>query len=397
MSGLSNNTVLALAKETTPGTFVTPSSSTDLIVVADLRPQIQGLTSDVQEYTGSIHRPGPKVGGATFEVSGRALIRGPGGSGPPAADAFILGRLLQAVGFTETRVTSAIPAAPEAVGGGGSTTTVTLGSTATGTADLYNGHAIQLSANLGSSPHNITPIADYSAAKLATLAETAAGALTSGNYQILKQLVYRLASATPPTLSVSCWVGGRRYDGAGCSMSSFKINLPTFSRESTDYPSIEFTLTGNLQASADEAAPTPTISLSPAPFKDGKLAISKKDLGGSSLEIDFGAEIAYAPNPNLATGSEAAQLTQTTRSVNLTLNQVLAATFDLIAAADAQAYHTILAQYGLASGNFMSLVVPEARFNYFSPDNGGALVNDTGQLFIDGSTDSVMLSFPYYS
>jgi len=396
MTGLSNNTVIGLTKEVTPGTFNAPNTTTDLLVVADLKPNIQGLTSDVNEYTGSIHKPGPKVGGATFEISGRALIRGPGGSSPPASDAFVLGRLLQAIGFTETRVTSAVPASPEAVGAGGSTSTVQLGSTATGTADLYNGHAVQI-AGLGTSPKNIAQILDYSAGKVATLGEIAGGALTSGNYQILKQLVYRLAAATPPSLSASCWVGGRRYDGNGLALSAFKINLPTFSRDRTDYPSIEFTLSGNLDGSADDTAPTPTISLAPPPYKDGKLWVAKTQLGGSSLDIDFQAQIAYPPNPNQITGSESAVLTETKRQVNLSLNQVLAADLDLIAMADAQAYHPIIAQYGLASANYVLLGVPNARFNYFSPDNSGPLVADTGSLYIDDVLDSVLLSFPIYS
>ena len=396
MTGLSNNTVIGITKEVTPGTFNAPSTS-DLLVVADLRPNIQGLTSEINEYTGSIHKPGAKVGGATFEISGRALLRGPGGSGPPASDAFVLGRLLQAMGFTETRVNTAIPSSPETVGAGGSTSSVQLGSTATGTADLYNGYAVQLAAGLGSSPKNIAQILDYSAGKVATLGEVAGGALTSGNYQLLKQLVYVLATATPPTLSASCWVGGRRYDGAGLSMSSFRINLPTFSRESTEYPSIEFTLSGNLEDSADENAPTPTITLAVPPFKDGKLWVANTQVGGSSMGIDFNAQIAYPPNPNEVTGSESAVLTQTTRSVNLTLNQLLASELDLIAVADNQAYHSIIAQYGLASGNYVLCGVPAARFNYFSPDNGGALVNDTGTLFVDDAASSVLLSFPYFT
>lgn len=396
MTGLSNTSVLGIAKEVTPGTFVAIDTGTDLITVADLKPTIAGLTSEVNEYTGSTFKPGPQVGGATFEVSGRALWRGHGSaSAPPAADAYVIGRLLQAIGFTETRRTTAVPASPEAVTTG-TTSTVTLAAGATGTADLYNGDALQLSAGLGTSPRNIAHILDYSSGKVATLGEVAGGALSSGNYQILKGLIYRLGNGTRPTLSASCWVGGRRYDGNGCSLSSFKINLPTFSRESTEYPSIEFTLTGNLEGDADEACPTISTSLAVPPFKNGKLWVADTQVGGSSMDIDFNAQIAYPPNPNEITGSEASVLTQAQIALNLKLNQLLAADLDHIALADAQAYHHVIASYGLATGNFMMVGVPAARFNYLSPDNSGPLVSDTGVMYVDQSTDGVLIALPCF-
>lgn len=394
----SANTVIGLKIETTPGTFDAPSSSTDLLTVADLRPSIQGLTSDVQEYTGSIHRPGAKVGGASFEISGRCLLRGPGGSDVPAADAYVAGRLLRLAGFAEQRITSAVPAAAEALGGAGNTTSIAaLGASAVATDDLYTGLLIQLSA-LGAigQPASFAMIKDYiGTGKLAHIALTH-GSAFSGNYQIPKQLAYVLSADEPPSASASCWIGSKRYDGVGLSLSSFRINLPTFSRDNTELPSLEFTLTGDLHQDDDDTCPTPDVSMAVAPFRNGKLWIANKQLGGTSISIDFGATVAYAPNPNKATGNEAAVLVETTRRAEFNLNHVSKATVDLIGMADAQAYHSILAQWGLASGNSMGLVVPEARFNFPSPDNGGPLVTMTGEMLLDAPERGVALTFPYY-
>lgn len=396
MGDLSLKTVLGIEVEVTPGTYVAPDSS-DLITVADLRPTIDGLTADIREFTGSVHRPGPVVLGKTFSVSGRVLLRGPGGTAPPAADAWILGRILRAAGFTESVTSTAVPASPEAVGAGGSTTTVELGVSATGTVDLYKGMMLLISALSGTAGKpQLVMGRSNDASKIVTLPETAAGALTSGNWQLPKQLTYLLSSGTPPTLSVSCWVGNRRYNGKGCAISSFRINMPTSSRDSQDVPSIEFTLTGDLQSVADDASPpTPPAGLAVPPFRDGKLWVANKQLGGSSFTIDFGAQIGYPPNPNEQSGNETAQLTETTRTVDLTLNQVALTAFDDVTLAEDQANHSLFALWGLASGNAFGVIVTDMRFNHRSPDNSGAFVTQTGQAFVDGTTKTIALSLPF--
>lgn len=398
MADLSLKTVLAVEVEVTPGTYVAPDSS-DTITVADLRPSIEGLTADIREFTGSIHRPGPVVLGKTFTVSGRILLRGPGGSSPPAADAWILGRLLRAAGFAEVVTSAAVPASPEAIGAGGSTTTVELGATATGTADLYKAVMLyieDLSATAGKG--QLTMARSNTAGKVATLPETAGGALTDvgTDWQMPKQLVYQLSSGTPPTLSVSCWIGERRYNAAGCAISSFRINCPTSSRDSQDVPSIEFTLTGKVESVADDASPpTPPAGLAVPPFRDGKMWVANKQLGGAGFSIDFGAQVGYPPNPNEEDGNETAQLTETTRTVDLTLNQVALTTFDDVTLAEDQGYHSLFALWGLASGNAFGLIVTDMRFNHRSPDNSGAFVTQTGQAYIDGTTKTVALSLPF--
>lgn len=393
MADLSNQSVLGIKVESVAGTFDGPTTS-DLLRVADLRPSLAGLTSQVQEFTGSIHRPGPSVTGSTFEVSGRILLRGPGGSSPPAADAFIMGRIMRAAGFSETVIAAAIPASPEALGAA-TTTQVTLGTTPAGTADLYKAAALLLAAQ-GAGLAGMAMTRSYSAAKVALLARVF-GVAPTGNYQIPRQLLYRLdPSGTPPTLSVSVWIGAKRYNGRGCAISSFRFVVPTASRDQTDPPSIEFTLSGDLEGDVDEAAPAaPNAIVAPPPFRNGALWIAGKRLAASSLSIDLGAELATEPDPNQPTGNKAAQLIGTTRTVQMTLSQVPKSAFDPIALANAQEQHGIEAVWGDASGNKIGLIVTDARFDFPSPDNSGPLVNTTGQAYVDGANRDIGLTFVY--
>lgn len=394
MADLSLQTVLGIAVETTPGTYIAPGVA-DLVTVADLKPTIDPLTADIREYTGSIHRPGPVVLGKTFSVSGKILLRGPGGASPPAAGAWVPGRVLRAAGFAEAITSTAVPVAPEALGAGGDTSNVVLGASGSATDDIYVGLLMMLSG-LGANRAALSPVRDYAGStKTALLAETT-GAAIAGNWQLPKQLTYLLSTGAPPTLSVSCWVGKRRYNGVGCAISSFKINLPTSSREGQDVPSIEFTLTGDVQSAVDDAnPPSPPAGLAIPPFRDGKLWVSNQQVGGSSVTIDLGAQVGYAPNPNKKTGNESAQLTETTRTVNLTLNQVAISTFDDITMSDSQANYPLFGLWGLASGNAFGLLVTDMRFAPRSPDNSGALVTNTGTAYIDGANRTIALSIPF--
>jgi hypothetical protein len=394
MADLSLNSVLGIALETTPGTYVAPTTS-DLIAVADLRPTIDGITSDIREFTGSIHRPGPVVFGKTFNVTGRLYLRGPGGSAPPAANAWVPGRIMRAAGFAELITAAAIPAAPEALGAGNEIAVV-LGASGSSSDDIYNGLLMALSG-LGANRAGLSSVRDYTGSnKSARLAERQAGPI-AGNWQLPPQLTYALSTATPPTLSVSCWIGNRRYNGVGCAISSFRFNLPAAGRESQELPSIEFTLSGDLDSAIDASPPSPPAGLAIPPFRDGKLWVSEKQVGGSSVSIDMGAQVGYPPNPNRKSGNDAAQLTETTRTVDMTLNQVAIAAFDDLTMSDSQAYYPLFALWGLGSGNAFGLIVTDMRFAPRSPDNSGAFVTNTGQAYVDGASRTIALSIPFTS
>lgn len=396
MVDLTANSALAIKAQSAPDTYATPTSA-DAIPVANLSWRPTPIQSDNPEYTGSIHRPGPIVLGASYDVTATLLLRGPGGADVPAADAFIIGRVLRSLGFTEQRITSPVPAAPEAVSAG-STTGATLGAGAVGTLDLYKALLIQL-AHLGTigQPASFAMIRSYSAAKAALFAQTA-GTSYTGNYQIPKQVAYTLASTgTPPVLSLSLWQGSRRYNFVDMAPSSARLIFPTSSREGgNDYPRIEVTFSGSLHSDVEEASPTVSASLALPPFKGGKQHINGLAMGGSSISLDLGVRVGFPPNPNKTSGSDPAQLVETRRTLSLSLNQVAKSFQDLLALAAAQAEHSIQLLYGLASGNYVGFVATHARLNFPATESGGNFFTTTGDAYVDGAEKTIGLVFPYY-
>jgi len=396
MADLSNNSSVAVVIETVAGTFIAPSNA-DLLQCADLKVAINGITVNVNEYTGSIHKPGDIVLGKTLDISFKLYMRGPGGTAPPAAGAWVPGRVLRSAGFAELIQAAAIPVAAEALGAGGTTTKAVLGTGAASTVDLYTALLVSL-AQLATinAPKSFTPIRDYQAAKNAVLGITL-GAAATGNYQLPKQLAYQLSpSASVPTLSMAAWHGNRRFDGVGMAISAFKINMPAAGRGNTELPSIEVTYSGDLQTDADEAAPVVTPGLAIPPFRDGVLAVGGIQMGGSSVTIDLNAQAAYPPNPNKPSGNDAAQLASTTRTASLTLNQASKAFVDFTALADGQVPQPIVCQWGAASGNLFSVIVTDCRLNYRSPDAGGDFVANSGDAYIDGASKDVAIIIPFF-
>lgn len=394
MADLSNQSTIGVTKEVTPGTFVAPNTTTDLMRVADLRLNIQGLTTTLNEYTGSIHKPGAILSGATAEITFKLVLRGPGGSAPPSADAFVPGRVMQAIGLAETVIAAAVPSSPEALGAA-TTTSATLGAGAAGTLDLYKAAAVNLAA-LGTGLAGMVMFRSYSASKVGTLARLLASAPT-GNYQVPRQLLYRLsASGTPPTLSASVWMGSKRWDLRGLAVSAFTINLPTNGRDNQEPPSIDVTMIGEYIADYDDACPTvPAATVAPAPLRAAQIWIANTRLASSNITINMGAETAFEPDANEASGNRSAQLTATTRTVNFTLSQVPKSVFDPNVLAANQAYHSLEVVWGSASGNKMGLIVTDMRFNYQTPDNSGALINTTGEAFTDDANRTIAITFAY--
>jgi len=393
---------LAIKAQSTPGTFATPSSSTDVIACANLTARPQAITAENPEYQGSIHQKGPFVLGATWDVGFDLMLRGPGGSAPPAADAFIFGRVLRSLLFTENIISTAIPAAPEALGGTGATTSIAnLGASALGAGndDIYMGLAIQL-ASLGTigQPASLAMIADYvSTGKLATIAQTAGSAYT-GNYQIPKQSAFTLASTgTPPNLSFSRWRGNYRYDFVDWTPTRGVLTLSTTGRSSgNEFCRLSVSGTADLSAYAADTCPVAPSTLAVPPYKGGKLHIGGIALGGSSVSVDIGPRSAAPPNPNKTSGSDPSQLVGTRRSVTLNLNQTAPSVMDFIAMANAQTTYNIQALYGLASGNYVGVGLSGVRFNFPDPQDGSDFFADTIEGYIDDPSKSVAITFPYY-
>lgn len=391
-------TAVAIKAQAGAGAFTQPSSSADTYPCANARPKFDPITAQSPEYLGTIHRPGDIVLGSRASLTFQIVLRGPGGSVPPAAGAFIPGRLLVAAGFTENILSATVPTGgAEAIGGSPAATTssLALGASAVGTADLYKGLALNLSDNGSGYLKQLTAIQNYTSGKVASLFETL-GAEPAANYVIPKQLAYQLSAAAPSTyLSVSVWLGGVRYDFADMVPTSVRFNVPTSSRDSQDFPVIEFTLEGSYQAFEDEVPPTVTALGAIPPYRNGDFWLANKALGMSSFSCDLGIQAAYPPNPNFASGYEGGQIVETRRSAQVTLNHNLKSTIDFWDKFDQQTNVPLWAQWGYGAGSSIMFNIPRARIVPPDPDNSGQLVTQQINMLIDDASRAVNLIFPY--
>lgn len=389
-----NNTAIAIVKQPTADTFVDPT--TNYMPVSQCRFAIEGITIDNDEYTGTPWKNGASVAGKRATLSFNVKLRPPGGgASPPAADAFLPGLLLQAAKFTENRITTAVPAAPE-VGSAGTTTGYTLGAGATGTLDLYKGLAISVTDQGTDYKTRMTAITAYTAAKAATFPETYAAAPT-GTYQIPKQLSYQLDyTVTDPTLlSLKLWLDGHRFDLMNVRIASLQIVLPTSTKQNAAFPEMQVSLTCDISANSAQATPAVT-SLGAVPLiKDGDAWLNRVKVGVATATIDLSVQTEFPPNPNKVDGSDAAEIVSLAPSVSMTRQRYLPSFFDALALADAQTVIPFWLQWGSAVGAMVQVLVTAGRLNYQSPDTGGALINETGDLLIDPSNKGINITFPY--
>jgi hypothetical protein len=353
-------------------------------------------TSEDPRYTGTIHRPGAIINGASWDVQFEWLIHGFSGA-LPAANAFIAGRVLQAVGFTEQRLATAV--GPEALTAG-SANGATLGTAAVATASFYKGMAINL-ASIAAAPTGLAMIKDYTAGKVATFARSRA--TPTGNYTIPAQIAYTLSATEPANpASITIWEGdnggsGRRMNFVDMRPTAFTIELVTSSRDGGDaYCKITATFSGDLGSEAVEAAPTVSNSIAIPPFLNGQQDIANVQLGGSSVTIDLGIGSAYPPNPNQAAGSDPGLVVSTKRKVSYNLNVVRQSVIDFNALAAAQTSHPSQFIWGLATGNYMGVMIDAQRFDYRSNSEGADFLQDSGSAEIDGVDRAIALTFIGY-
>lgn len=397
MADLDQNTAFAITVQSAADTVVTPTSA-DCVACSALSVQRRTITAENPDYTGSVHAAGPFVAGELVSVTATFTIRGPGGSAPPSADAFLLGRVLRSIGFTESVRATAVPVAAEALGAGSTTTKAVLGASATGTADLYTGEALFLSA-IGASASNLAnyvPIRSYDASKGATLPKTF-GSAPTGTYQIPKSLTYRFAgSISTVYLAAVGWRGGKRYDLKNLAFSSARIRWQPSNRDNTAVCTVEVTWDADLiNAPTDEACPATPVLGNPPFFRDGVFAVAQTPLGASAVEWMIEPQTVFPYNPNKPMGNDAGQISRTTRSSEFTVNQERAAAFPVEALALAQDSHAQWLQFGSQTGNMVAAMIPDMRVSYPGDANDGGVIMTPLTGYIDKGANAFTITFPY--
>lgn len=371
---------MAIAIQAVPGVFTAPSNA-DLIAVASPTFSIDALTTDDPTATGSVWDSPRIYLGKTATAGATFPIRGPGGAAPPIANAWPFGRVLQSAGWTEQRRAAAAAAVLQA---GSSTTALVLANTESAVDDFLIGHPIT-QASAGTGFKATTLIRDYAGAtKTATLAETLSGAPAAGAaYTLPPALVYTLGTlgTDPPILSIRIWRDKKRYDIMDWRPASLSFDAPVSNEANQSYPSSEFSGKGNVAAVADDvspALPSALLNIPVPPARDGKFYLDSVKLGHQSIRFTQDMETGAASNQNQASGQDGYDILSGRRTIELDLNNMAVADFDIDARVDAQTVLPALSTWGAGPGNRFGLLLPNNVLDPLSPGERNGYVNLTG-------------------
>jgi hypothetical protein len=365
------------------GQFVLPTQD-DLIGAANPTTDLGILSTEDPTETGAIWDAPRIYLGRSSGGSATIPLRGPGGSAPPAANAFALGRIMQGCGFSEIIRTTA--SAATALGSGSTTTSLVLNASESAVDDMLLGMPIQHPA-IGTGFRQTSIIRDYvGATKTAVLAETL-GSAPNGSYTLPASLVYLLGSLSvaPPLLSISIWRDRRRYDFMDCVITGWSIDTPVANEANQSFPSIQFSFKGTY-IKVPGVVTTPTLprsitGVSVPPYKGGKFYLDAIKLGHAGANLNLGITAGNASNANQDAGQDGADILSGSRTLTLDLNQMDVADFDLDARVDSQTNVPFLSTWGQGSGNNMGLMIqnivldpanPTGRNGYVALQGGGA-------------------------
>lgn len=378
---------VAVAIQSVAGTFTTPTSA-DIIPVSPPTNGEDMVSTDDPTATGSIWQSPRVYLGKTANVGATAPLRGPGGTVPPAANAWPLGRVFQAAGYAEVRSAAAVTGTAQA---GGTTTSIILAAGSSAIDDFYTGMPIQ-HATIGTAGtiKGNSAVLDYNGTtKTAILGETVGSAIAAGTYTIPPNLCYQLGtlSSAPPLLSVTVWRDKKRYDYRDVRITSLTFDMPVANEANQVYPSVEFQMKGLPAGVTDATAPSlTTAQLSTiAPYRNGKFCLDKVALGHQSSKFQISADVAGASNAAAVEGQDGYEIMSGQRSIDFDLNQMAVADFDIDTRVNNQTTISTMSLWGLGAGNRFVSTCPEIALNPMNnPGDRNGFVNLTGNAAFVG-------------
>lgn len=378
--------VMLFKPETTPGSDAAPAT-TNAILVENPRLTFDQSLTETNEFSQSLDPRAPIVGGLRAALAFDTYIKGSGAAG--TAPEF--GDLFKVCGWEEV-VTAAIPSEAASTGGA---STVTLGASATTTAQAYRGMPIVLSGNPATA--SLAFITDYTASKIATLTRTYSPVLSSStNYAIPANVLYR------PTSDLSNIKAGSVYlymDGLLYKLFGTRGN-PVFNLTAGGPGRISWNLTGIYGGKSDAAVPAisgydstrPPIWRDPDGYS-GVMMINRAEAALQQLTFDNGNQLVYPDNPNALEGFDPTEITA--RRMTGTINPLatLVATRDLMADFRAGTSRIINAAYGTVAGNRFALTMPACQPTGYQPGDRDGLMTEEVQFFAGGEDAGAFACF----
>jgi hypothetical protein len=386
---------MAVAIQAVSGTFVQPNTTTDLLAVSAPTNTVEAITTDDPTATGAVWDSNRVYLGKTATIGATLPLRGPGGAAPPAANAWVPGRILQAGGWAEIRKATASSAVTVA---GSTTTAVNLATTESTVDDFLLGAPLQTAA-IGTGFQQTTIIRDYvGSTRVALLAETLGAAPATGvNYTIPAYLGYVLGTITTatPNLSVSIWRDKKRYDYRDWNPASIALNIPVANEANQAFPDLTFSGKGIPVAVVDDVTPvlpSSIISLPIPPARNGKFFLDRVKLGHQSVSFTVSTTVAAASNQNQAAGQDGYDIIGGSRQTAIDLNQMNVTDFDIGTREDVQTIMPLMSTWGMGSGNNFGFVQPNIVVDPFSPGDRNGYVNLSGNAYATDVDKSAALA-----
>ncbi len=356
--------VILIKAETNEGENANPAAASNAVLVENMQINLTPQVEETNEYVGSLDGLDDIVGGIQVGMSFDCRVKGSGSPGtPPEIDP-----ALRACGWEQVATAAAVPAAPEACGAGGSSTTAELGASASAVAQAYRGMPVDFTG----APVLSSFISDYTAAKIATLTDAAGAPIDIGtDYQIPINNLYR--PITPGIISTTIQVfwAGLRYTFLG---GRGDFGLRAMSGRSGV---MSFSFSAMFDSKADAAVPSTDAyqSIRPPQFKGGVSKLSRLPAALSQFNFQCGNRVVYPDDPNQQEGFAPAQIVGRKMRLTLDPQMTLVATRDPFADMRAGTKRIFHAKWGSTPGNRFGITVPQLQVTRAGPtDRNGILV-----------------------
>lgn len=378
-----------LAKiETTEGVDAVPTTTNAMLVENPRITFDPGLVT-TNEMTGSLDPEAPIVGGLKMSLTFDMYLKGSGA----AATAPEFGDLFKACGWEEVVTAVAIGGEPAATG---STTTVTLASSASATAQAYRGMPITLSNN-PATPTS-TFISDYTAGKVATLTSIFGTPLNSSTeYQIPANVLYRPTSNDADIKSLTQYVhmDGVLYKMIG-ARGTFALTMVA-----GQPGKFSFQFSGIYGGKSDAAVPVidsfdttrPPIWRNPAGDGSGHFSINRAQAALRQLVLTNGANLVNPDNPNAQEGFDAAVIPSRRMTGTMDPLATLVATRNLMDDFRNGVPGLLHSRIGTAAGNRCGLVMPAAFHEQYAPGDRDGLSTEEVGFFCSGRDAGAFMCF----
>lgn len=370
---------LAAKVESTVGTDVFSGTvgSTDW-VGADCEVQFDPQVLDISEYNGSLDRTARQVGGLRPRLRIRMPLRGSGTAGTAPE----WGKFLQACTFAETTTASAVGSPTAATAG--TTTTVTAASPFGTTAQQYRGMPLLIAGD----QTGTTVITNYTAGRVATVADTRTAMTTSSTLQVPINVLYTPTSdeSTHKTLTIYFYADGLLWTFTG-AMGNASLQLEaggigywTFEMRA-QYGAKSAT---SLPAAAATAANT-RIATVPPRWVAGQSQFNRRLAQIKTLQLNTGVNIILPDDPESSEGYGAAVPVE--RAMGGSLDPYMHTTYaaGLMTNFKAGTAMPLAGIIGSTAGNRFAFCVPSAKATAFDPGNREGLATHAIQFDADGA------------